>query len=33
MWNYIQGGIAVLLVVLAVILAVVSFKTISAQKK
>ncbi|MBR3165837.1 MAG: carbon starvation protein A, partial [Lachnospiraceae bacterium] len=32
-WNYIQGGIACLLVVLAVILAVVSFKTLSAQKK
>jgi len=32
-WNYIQGGIAVLLVVLAVILAVVSFKTLSAQKQ
>ena len=33
MWNYIQGGIAILLVVLAVILAVVSFKTLSNQKQ
>ena len=32
MWNYIQGGIAVLLVVLSIILAVVAFKTLSAQK-
>ena len=32
MWNYIQGGIACLLVVLAVILAMVAFKTLAAQK-
>ena len=32
-WNYVQGGIAVLLVILAVILAVVSFKTLAEQKK
>ena len=32
MWNFIQGGIACLLVVLAVILALVSFKTLAAQK-
>ncbi len=32
MWNFIQGGIACLLVVLAVILAVVSFKTLADQK-
>ena len=32
MWNLIQGGIACLLVVLAVILAMVGFKTLSAQK-
>jgi len=31
-WNYIQGGIACVLVVLAVVLAIVSFKTLSAQK-
>ena len=31
-WNYIQGGIACLLVVLAVILAIVGCKTLSAQK-
>ena len=32
-WNYIQAGIACLLVVLAIILAVVAFKTLSAQKE
>ena len=33
MWNYIQAGIACLLVVLAVILAVIAFRTLKAQKE
>ena len=33
MWNYIRGGIGILLVVLAVILAIEGFKTISEQNK
>ena len=32
-WNYIRGGIAILLVVLAVVLAVMGVKTLTAQKK
>ena len=33
MWNYIQAGIACLLVILAVILAVIAFNTLKAQKE
>ncbi|MCR5304483.1 MAG: carbon starvation protein A [Lachnospiraceae bacterium] len=32
-WSYVQGGIAILLVVLAVILAVMAFKTLFTEKK
>ncbi|MBP3735940.1 MAG: carbon starvation protein A [Lachnospiraceae bacterium] len=31
-WNYVQGGIACLLVVLAIILAITAYKTLAAQK-